>query len=171
MSDSSVTPWTVTCQAPQSMDFLDKDTGVGCHFLLQGMSDRTWISCILCFLHCRWILYHWAIEEALYFSFYCCSVTKWCQLFVTPRTAECQAPLSSTISQSLLKFMFIVSDAIYLIICLPFLLPPFFPASGFFPMSQLFTSGGQSIRASSSASVFPMNTQGWFPLELTALMS
>ena len=38
-----------------------------------------------------------------------------------------------------------------------------------FPMSQLFTSGGQSIRA--SASVLPMNVQGWFPLGLTGLIS
>ena len=39
-----------------------------------------------------------------------------------------------------------------------------FPASGSFPMSQLFTSGGQSIGVSASTSVLPMNTQGWFPL-------
>ena len=39
-----------------------------------------------------------------------------------------------------------------------------FPASGSFPMSQLFPSGGQSIVASASASVLPMNLQGWFPL-------
>ena len=41
-----------------------------------------------------------------------------------------------------------------------------FPASGSFPMSQFFTSGGQSIGVSASASVLPMNIQGWFPLEL-----
>ena len=40
-----------------------------------------------------------------------------------------------------------------------------FPASGSFPMSQLFASGGQSIGAS-AASVLPMNIQAWFPLEL-----
>ena len=38
-------------------------------------------------------------------------------------------------------------------------------------MSQLFTSGGQSIGASASAPVLPMNTQGWFPLGLTGLIS
>ena len=47
----------------------------------------------------------------------------------------------------------------------------FFPASGSFPVSQLFTSGGQSIRASASASVLPMNIQGWFLLGLTDLIS
>ena len=43
-----------------------------------------------------------------------------------------------------------------------------FPASGSFPMSQLFVSGSQSIGV--SASVFPMSIQGWFPLELTSLI-
>ena len=43
-----------------------------------------------------------------------------------------------------------------------------FPASGSFPMSWLFSSGGQSIGA--SASVLPMNIQGWFPLRLTDLI-
>ena len=42
-----------------------------------------------------------------------------------------------------------------------------FPASGSFSVSQLFTSGGQSIGASASASVLQMNIQGWFPLGLT----
>ena len=46
-----------------------------------------------------------------------------------------------------------------------------FPASESFPMSQLFASGGQSIGASASAIVLPMNIQGWFPLGLTGLIS
>ena len=46
-----------------------------------------------------------------------------------------------------------------------------FPASGSFTMSQLFASGGQSIGVSASASVLPMNIQGWFPLGLTGLIS
>ena len=45
-----------------------------------------------------------------------------------------------------------------------------FPASGSFPMSQLFGSGGQNIGASASASVPPMNVQDWFPLGLTDLI-
>ena len=45
------------------------------------------------------------------------------------------------------------------------------PASGSFPMSQLFASGGQSIGASASASVLPMSLQDWLPLELTGLIS
>ena len=50
-------------------------------------------------------------------------------------------------------------------------LPQSFPASGSFPMSRLFASGGQSIRAPASASVLPVNIEGWFPLGLTGLMS
>ena len=46
-----------------------------------------------------------------------------------------------------------------------------FPASWPFLMSWPFASGGQSIGASASASVLPMNSQGWFPLRLTALIS
>ena len=45
------------------------------------------------------------------------------------------------------------------------------PASGSFPMSQFFASLGQSIGASASASVLPMNIHDWFPLGLTGLIS
>ena len=63
---------------------------------------------------------------------------------MTPWTAACQAPLPSTISLSLLKLTSIelVMPSIHLILCHPlFLLPSIFPASGSFPMSQLFASG------------------------------
>ena len=46
-----------------------------------------------------------------------------------------------------------------------------FPESGCFPMSQIFTSGGQSIGVSASASVLPMNNQDWCPLGLTGWIS
>ena len=46
-----------------------------------------------------------------------------------------------------------------------------FPAWGSFPMSQFFTSDGQSIRVSDSTSALPMNIQDWFPLGLTRLIS
>ena len=45
------------------------------------------------------------------------------------------------------------------------------PESRYFPMSQFFTSSGQSIEASASASVLSMNVQDWFPSELTGLIS
>ena len=48
---------------------------------------------------------------------------------------------------------------------------PSFPASGSFLMCQLFASGGQSIRASASASVLPMHIQDWFPSEFIDLIS
>ena len=49
--------------------------------------------------------------------------------------------------------------------------PQSFPASGSFPLSQLFTSGGQSIGVSDSTSVLPMNTQDWSPLGWTGWIS
>ena len=49
--------------------------------------------------------------------------------------------------------------------------PQSFPASGSFPMSQFFPSGGQTIGASALASVLPVNIQDWFPLGLTSLIS
>ena len=94
-------------------------------------------------------------------------------LFVNPRTA-CQASLFFTISQNLLKLMFIESmmPSNHLILCHPLiLLPSIFPSIRVFLMSQLFTSGGQSIRASASSSVLPMNIQCWFPSGLISLPS
>ena len=46
-----------------------------------------------------------------------------------------------------------------------------FPASGSFPVCRLLASGDQSIGASASASILPMNIQSWFPLELTGLIA
>ena len=60
----------------------------------------------------------------------------------------------------------------HLIFCHPlFLFLQSFTASGYFLMSWLFTSGGQSIGTSASASVLLMNIQDWFPLVLTGLIS
>ena len=92
------------------------------------------------------------------------SVQSFChvQLFAAPWTAACQASLSIINSQSLLKLMFIesVMPSNHLILCCPLLLPPsIFPSIGSFQMSQFFTSGGQSIGASTSVSILPMNIQ------------
>ena len=89
------------------------------------------------------------------------------QLFVTPWITARQASLSITNSQSSLKFMSIesVMPSSHLTLCRPLLLlPPIHPSIRVFPMSQLFTSGGQSIGVSASASVLPINTQDWSPL-------
>ena len=84
--------------------------------------------------------------------------------FVTPWTAAGQAALSFTISELAQTHVHWVGDAIQPSHPVaPFSCPQSFPASGSFPMHWLFTSGGQSIGA--SASVFPMNIQGWFPLD------
>ena len=90
-------------------------------------------------------------------------------LFVTPWTTECQVSLSFNISWSLLKFM---SIELVMLSVLSFSGSLFFAFNlsqhhGLFPVSWLFTSGSQSIGASASASVLPVNTQGW----LTGLIS
>ena len=74
--------------------------------------------------------------------------------------AQISYPLSQwchpTISSSVVPFFFCLQS---------------FPASGSFPMSQYFASGSQSIGASASASVLPMNIQDWFPLGWTGWIS
>ena len=85
-------------------------------------------------------------------------------LYATPWTAAHQAPMSITLSRSLLRFMFIKSVILssHLILChhapFSFCLQSF-PASGSFPVSRLFTPGDQRIGASVSASVIPVNLQ------------
>ena len=78
----------------------------------------------------------------------------------TPRACSNSCPLSRwchpTISYSVIPFSF----------C-----PQSFPASGSFPVSQFFASGGQSIGASASASVLPINIQYWFHLGWTGCVS
>ena len=78
----------------------------------------------------------------------------------TPRVYSNSCPLSRwchpTISSSVVPFSS----------C-----PQSFPASGSFPMSQLFTSSGQGIGVSASTSVLPMNTQDWSPLGWTGWIS
>ena len=95
-------------------------------------------------------------------------------LFAALWTAARQASLSFTLSWSLLRLMSSesVMPSNHLVLCHPFfscLLS--FRASRSFPVSCLFASGGQRIRASALASVLPMNVQSWFPLGLTGLIS
>ena len=93
------------------------------------------------------------------------------QFLVTQYTTARQASLSFTISQRLFKLMSIKSVMPSFLSCVTcfFSCPPSFPASGSFPMSGLSSSGGQSIGA--SATVLPINIQGWLPLGLTGLIS
>ena len=99
------------------------------------------------------------------------------QLFETPWTAACQASLSITNSQSLLKLMSIESVIPSNHPTISSAVVPFssclqsFPASGSFPVSWFFASGGQSVGIWASASVFPMNIQDWCPLGWTGWIS
>ena len=88
--------------------------------------------------------------------------------FVTSWILTHQAPLSSTISQSLLNFMSIelVMLSNHLILCHPLLLLPCI-----FPVNRLFTSGGQNTAASASATVLPKNIESLFPLRWTVSIS
>ena len=123
---------------------------------------------------------------------HCCSFAKFCLILQphamqysrppclspSPRVCPSSCPLNhwchSTISWSLLKLLSIgsVMPSNHLIFYCPLLLlPSISPASGSFPVSWLFASYSQSIGASASASVPPMNIQDWFPLGLTVLIS
>jgi len=95
-------------------------------------------------------------------------------LFANPWTASCQAFLSITNSWSLLKLMSIssVMPSNHLIFCHPFSsCIQFFPASRSFPVSQFFSSDGQTIGVSASASILSMNIEDWFPLGQTGWIS
>ena len=95
------------------------------------------------------------------------------RLFATPWTAAHQASLSITTSWSFLRLMSIVSvmPSNHLILCHPSSCLQSLPASGSFPVSQLFPSGVQSVGASASASVLPVNVQCWIPLGWTGWIS
>ena len=149
--------YSVMSNSTKSMGFLcpwnswSKNTGVSGHSLLQGIfliqgSNQA-------FLHYRQILLSLSCQGSprglsVEFS---CSVVSSC---LRPRGL--QHARHPTISSSVVPFSSCLQS---------------FPASGSFPMSQFFTSGGQSIGVSASASVFPMNIQDWFPLGLTGWIS
>ena len=104
-----------------------------------------------------------------------CSVVKTYLTLWTLWTVACQAPLYFTISWSLLNSMSVESviPSNHLIFyCLLLLLPSIFTSIFFFffPVRQLFSSGGQGIGVSASASVLPVNTQDWSPLGLIGLI-
>ena len=96
------------------------------------------------------------------------------RLFVISWTVACQAFLFFTISWSLFKHMPIESEmpSNHLILGCPLLFPPsIFPSISIFPVSWPFTSDGQSIGTSATASILPMNMQSCFPLGLTVSIS
>ena len=141
-----VSPWTVAYQVPPSMGFSRQEYWNGLPLALR--------QCIYC---C------------------CCSFTKSCSTLCNPM--DCSTPGSSVLHY-LPEFAQIlvhgVDDAIQPSHPLSFPSPPALNLSqhqGLFHMSQLFTSGGQSIGVSASASVLPMNTQDRSPLGWTGWIS
>ena len=102
-----------------------------------------------------------------------CSVTKSCPTLCD--AVDCSMPGSPSSVTGVCLNSCPLSQWCYLTIS--FSATPFsfclqsFPVSGSFPVSWLSTSGGHRIRASATASVLPMNIQGWVPLGLTALIS
>ena len=120
---------------------------------------------------CKLYLHRW-----LWRPYFCCgcSVAKSCPTLCSPThcsmlgflVLHCLLELLKLMSLSQWFYLITSSSVALFSSCLQSL-----PASGSFLMSQLFTSGGQRIGASASASVFPMNIQGWFPLGLTGSIS
>ena len=104
-----------------------------------------------------------------------CSVPQVCPTFCDPHGLQhtrlpCPSPSPGACSNSCPLSWWCHPTILYSVI--PFSsCPQSFAASESFPMSQFFTSGGQSIGTSTSASALPINIQGWFPLGLNGLIS
>ena len=166
MSDS-VTPWTVAHQAPLSIvltrqeywsrlpfappwDLLD--SGIFCigeDYLPQSHMGSWWLPNLFSSVQSLsrvWLFTPWTAHARLP------------RPSLSPGVCSSSCPLSGYCHPTILSSVVPFSSQLQS-----------FPASGSFPMSQLFTSGGQRIGASASA--LPMNTQGWFPLGLTGLIS
>ena len=100
----------------------------------------------------EWIVVIQSLSHAWFYDPVDCSTPGFPGLYYLPefvQTPSIESVMPSNISSPVAPFSSCIQ---------------FFPASGSFPMSWLFTSGGQSIGASASALFLPMNIQGWFPL-------
>ena len=99
------------------------------------------------------------------------SVTQLCPILCDPMNrTKSGLPVHHQLPESTQIHVHWVGDAISSSV-VPFSCPQSFPASGSFPVSQLFASGGQSTGVSASTSVLPMNTQDWSPLGWTGWTS
>ena len=166
VAKSCLTPWTAACHAPLSMEFPRQQFWMACHFLLQGIfpTQRSnhllhWHMGSLPLSHqgstmpfSRWVVSNSLWPHGLQHARLPCPS-------LTPRVYSNSCPLS-------MWWHPIISSSV---ICFSSHLQSF-PASVSFPMSQFFSSGGQSIGVSASASVLPMNIQDWFSLGLTGLI-
>ena len=107
-----------------------------------------------------WTRLKWLSTHAHTLLLFCCSVAKLCSTLCD--CMECSTPGFPV----LYYYLTIPSSVALFSFCLQS-----FPASASFPVSWPSPSGSQSIGASTSASVLPMNIQDWFPLRLTGLIS
>ena len=170
-----MTIWTVGCQPPLFISQVRILEQVAVSYS-RGSSqprDRSHVLCVSC--TDRWVPYHCALgspRSVLSISQFSPSVVsdslqphglQHARLpcpSPNPRACSNSCPSSRwchpTISSSVIPFSSHLQS---------------FPASGSFPMSQFFASGGQSIGVSASASVLPVNTQDWCPLRSTGLIS
>ena len=156
-------PWTIACQPPLSIDSPGKNTRMGCHFLIQELFPTQGSNLRLLHWQADSLpLSHLGSPDILHIVVQSLSRV---HSLIPHGLQHARLPLSFCISLSLLKRMSIESVIPFnhLILCCPFSsCLQSFPASGSFPRSQLFASGGQSIGASSSASIFSMNIQSLF---------
>ena len=146
-------------------------------FILVASPSFPLFGLFLLVIHTSPKLHTHAFKVSFLPELYCCFIVQLLsctQLFVTPCTAACQASCPSPLpgvrpSECPLNqwcYPTISSSAVLFSFCLQS-----FPASGSFPVSWLFASGGRSIGASASASFLPMSIQSWCPLGLTGLIS
>ena len=162
---------TVACQAPLSKDSPGKNTGVGCHALLQGIFPTQGSN--LCVLH----LLHWQVGSLQLAPLGSPKFSSAAQLCLTLcNRMDCRTPgfpvhhqlkaYSNSCSLSWWCHPTISSSVIPFSSCLQSSL-----ISGSFQMNQFFASGGQSIGVSASTSVLLMNIHDWFPLGWTGWIS
>ena len=169
--NSLLDPRAVACQAFLSMGILQARilewVLISFYRASSQLREQTWVSCMAgrFFTACT------TRETLISASVHLLSCV---QLFAIPWIAAHQATFSITNSRSSPKLMSIesVMPSSHLILCHPLSsCLQSLPGSESFPMSQLFTWGGQSIGVSALATVLPMNTQDWSPLEQTGWIS
>ena len=163
------------CGFGQLWEFGDMFVYLGCVHGFMDLSQCLWVcECINKYLKLKIRSWNTDVIIIAIVEFVAVQPFSHVRLSAIPWAAACQASLSFTVSWSLLKLMSIdsvmpsnlSSSVVPISSCLQSL-----PASGYFPVSQFVTSGGQSIGASSAESVLPMNIQDWFPLGLIDLIS
>ena len=144
--------WQPT-RLPRPWDSPGKNTGVGCHFLLQCMKLKSESEVAQSCLTLSDDPIDYSLPGSSIHGIFQARVLEWGAIaFSDPLSRWCHL----TISSSVIPFSSCLQS---------------FPASGSFPMSQFFPSGDLSIGGSASASVLPMNIQDWFPLGWTGWVS